>query len=308
MSLLREIQEALMKPGEDLGPILLKFRYLASRLGSAPLEDWVRHESEGYPTDAEVPDYRKVKPSYKGTFSGPFGSGIKNAPIPSYLIDKYAGDGWLTLKVRQSISEIDSLISVSKENGGHLGIECSNLILVLQGKIYEDYACNSINGSVASTSLSGIQGAVRTRMLELTIELEKSIPSAAEITLGPVSTPSPANVEKASQIINNVIHGNVTNISNVGDGAQFNVNFEKHDSEGLIDALVRGGIPKSDATEFAQIVASEEPTSATEPFGTKAKGWLKKNIGKAVDGTWKAGLAVATDVLTEAALKYYGLK
>lgn len=85
MSLLREIQASLMERGQDTGPILLKLRFLASRLGSDVLEEWVKHESEGYPKDTEVPDYRKMKVSYTGDFSGPFGSFIRDAPIPPCL-------------------------------------------------------------------------------------------------------------------------------------------------------------------------------------------------------------------------------
>ena len=33
-----------------------------------------------------------------------------------------------------------------------------------------------------------------------------------------------------------------------------------------------------------------------------------KNIGKALDSTWKVTVDVATKILTEALLKYYGLK
>ena len=80
--LLHEIQESVVQEGADLGSILLKLRFLASRLGSDVLEEWVKHESEGYPKDVEVPSYRIVGVSYKGTFSGPFGSGIQRPPTP----------------------------------------------------------------------------------------------------------------------------------------------------------------------------------------------------------------------------------
>jgi hypothetical protein len=80
MSLLREIQTALME-AQPIGPILLKLRFLASRLGSNVLEEWVKHESEGYPPEVILPSYRKAPVSYVGSFSGPLGSGIRNAPI-----------------------------------------------------------------------------------------------------------------------------------------------------------------------------------------------------------------------------------
>ena len=54
MSLLHQIQESVVQEGCDLGSVLLKLRLLAARLGSDVLEEWVKHESEGYPKDAEV--------------------------------------------------------------------------------------------------------------------------------------------------------------------------------------------------------------------------------------------------------------
>ncbi|MHA1559099.1 MAG: hypothetical protein ACTSWI_00270, partial [Alphaproteobacteria bacterium] len=70
----------------------------------------------------------------------------------------------------------------------------------------------------------------------------------------------------------------------------------------------QAGLPREAAAEFAEAVADEEPESSERPFGAKAREWLKRNIGKAVDGTWKIGAAVATKVLEEAALRYYGLR
>src|SRR5688572_7880440 len=99
MSILREIQAELLSDKAELSTILLKMRFLASRLGSEPLEDWVRFESEGYPPDVELPQYRIVGVSYKGTWSGPYNSGINNAPIPGYLIEKYASKAWTHYKV-----------------------------------------------------------------------------------------------------------------------------------------------------------------------------------------------------------------
>lgn len=308
MSLLREIQTSLVE-GQKIGPILLKLRLLASRLGSETLEEWVKHESEGYPSEVDLPDYRKIAVSYTGTFSGPFGSGINNAPIPSYLIEKFAGRHWNSFEMRQSVAAVDELVASGKEAGGSLHINASNLILLLQGKVYEGYACNSVSGMISAAALTEIQNAVRTKILELTIQIEKSIPSAAEIGIGPLTmSEGVRNPERVTQITHQVINGNVTSISNIGDGAQFFFNISEGDSDAFVEALVKAGIDKSDARELAKIVASEKAESKSEPFGAKAKAWIVDNIGKAANGTWKAGMAVATKVLTEAALKYYGLK
>jgi len=94
MSLLHEIQTSVVQEGVSLGSVLLKLRLLAARLGSQPLEKWIKHESEGYPPNAEIPSYRIVEVSYRGTFWGSFGSGITNVQIPGHLIEKYAGKKW----------------------------------------------------------------------------------------------------------------------------------------------------------------------------------------------------------------------
>ncbi|MFP1733170.1 hypothetical protein ACLEC1_10195 [Lonsdalea quercina] len=306
MSLLHQIQESVVQDGSSLGPILLKLRLLAARLGSNDLEEWVRHESEGYPPDAVLPDYRIVGVTYKGTFSGPFGSGIKNAPIPPILIKQFADDSWNNFSVRESIAAVGELVKASAD-GGSLGINASNLILLLQGKIYDGYACNDISGDISVVSLSEISQAVRNRVLELTIEFEKSIPAAAHITFG-TQNMNNDNASKAQQITQQIIYGNVGNAISGGSESNITVNIQSYNRESVVDYLKESGIPEEDASEFALIVESEAPTSSEEPFGHGAKNWIASNIRKAADGTWKIGMAVATKVLTEAALKYYGLK
>ncbi|TVM31939.1 hypothetical protein [Oceanidesulfovibrio marinus] len=304
-TLLHEIQESVVQEGADLGSVLLKLRFLASRLGSDVLEEWVKHESEGYPNDVEVPPYRIVGVSYKGMFSGPFGSGIQNAPIPGHLIKQFAGESWVSYKIRESIAGIDELVRSSTESGS-LGIDASNLILLLQGKIYPDYACNSVSGRISRTSLTEIQQAVRARILELTLELEKSIPAAADVAFG-ASKGRDTNPEKVQQITQQIIYGNVTTAVAGGHGSNISINVNERDSDSFVRHLVESGIVEEDAKSLASILETEEPEGEQEPFGKKAKNWIASNLKKAVDGTWKIGLSVATAVITEAAKKYYGL-
>ncbi len=84
MSLLHQIQEAVLQDGSNLGSVLLKLRLLAARLGSNDLEEWVRHESEGYPHDAVLPEYRVVGVIYKGTFLAPLALELKTPPSHQY--------------------------------------------------------------------------------------------------------------------------------------------------------------------------------------------------------------------------------
>lgn len=306
MSLLQQIQESVVQEGSDLGSILLKLRLLAARLGSDTLEEWVKHESEGYPRDAEVPPYRIVGVTYRGTFSGSFGAGINNAQIPPYLIEKHAGESWTKYEVRESIAAVDEMVKNSSD-GGTLGIDASNLILLLQGKIYEGYACNDVTGTISLTSLYEIQQTVRSRILELTLELEKSVPGAMHVAFGE-SGENKAETEQVQQISQQIIYGNVSTAVAGGAGSQIAVGINERDNASFIEHLMQNGIPQGDATELAELMAAEEPASAEEPFGEKAKDWVVGNMKKAAEGAWGVGLSVATKVLTEAAMKYYGLK
>ena len=307
MNLLQEIQSLVVKDGNSLGPVLLKLRVLGARLGSSAVEEWVRHESEGYPTDSDLPPYRIVGIAYKATFSGPFGSGIRNAPIPLHLIKKFAGENWTKYEVRDGIAAIDEL--VARAQGGTLAVDAANLILLLQGRIYPDYACNDVHGLISRASLVEIQHAVRSRLLDFTLELEKSIPTSADIGFGsPQGLPKASDAKKATQIYQQTVYGNVTTISSSGERSRVVVSVGERDSERMFTYLVNAGILESDAKEFTEIVASEEPGNGSEPFGERAREWLAANLKKAVDGTWNTGVAVATKVLTEAALAFYGLK
>jgi AbiTii len=307
MSLLHDIQTAILQENAELGPILLKLRLLAARLGSQPLADWVKHESEGYPNSAALPGYRILSVSYLASFAGPFGSGIQNAPISPYLIQKFAGASWVRHEVRQSIAAVDELLR-SSAKAGALGIDASNLMHLLQGNVYPDYNCTSVAGKISRAALAELHHAVRSRVLELTIGLEQSIPEASSVSIGPTAAASSQSSATATQIAQQIIYGNVTSISTTGDGTRINVAVSERDIESLVKFLIDGGLAEVDARQLGQIVASEEPESKVEPFGTKAKRWLVDNLKKAADGTWKVGVSVATDLVKEAALKYYGLK
>ena len=307
MSLLQEIQEAVVKENSDISSIFLKLRLLASRLGSNLLEDWVKYETEGYPKNIQIPSYRYVSITYHGTFSGPFGSGIRNAPIPSQLVQKFAGENWINYEVRDSIAVVDDLLKSHKDNNSELGVDVSNLILILQGKIYSGYACNDIQARISPSSFVNIQYAVKSKILELTLELEKKIPVASLVTFGS-SNRKNIKPEVVQQISQQIIYGNVDTAIAGGHSSNINISIGERDTDSLIKYLVESGIPDDDANEIAKIMETEEPESFKEPFGEKAKNWITTNIKKAALGTWKIGISVTTDVLSEAAKKYYGFK
>ena len=208
--------------------------------------------------------------------------------------------------MRQSIAAVDELLSSSKKEGS-LCIEAANLILLLQGKIYKGYACNSVTGTISRASLAAIRHAVMNRVLELTIEIEKSVPEAAGVTLSSSGNLAGNAAGVTTQIAQQIIYGNYTTVS-AQRGATVSVSIDTGNKTSLSQYLVQAGLPENDAQELAELASSEKPESTAEPMGPKVKEWLLDNLKKAGSGTWKVGLAVATDVIKEGLLKYYGLK
>lgn len=306
MSLLHEIQASILDSKSDLAPIFLKLRLLAARLGSAPLAEWVKHESEGYPRDADLPSYRFVSVSYSANFSGPFGSGIRNAPISPILIKKFAGEHWVRMGMRESIATIDSLLENSQKNG-ELGIDASDLILMLQGKVYEGYACNAVTGTISRAAVAGVRHGVRSRVLELTIELEKSLPDASLVTIAQSAPPTAPVSEVATYIAQQVIYGNVTSVSSTGKNSSIQITVTPHDSSSLKQHLISQGFAKEEADEIAEIADSETPDGGESSMGPKIRKWLAEKTKAAATGTIKIGAEIATEVLKKALSQYYGL-
>lgn len=303
LALLHQIREAVAQEGADLGSVILKLRFLASRLGSDLLAEWVKHESERYPKDVEVPSYRVVDVTHKGTFVS-YGSVMPNVPIPTYLVEKHAGERWIKREVRESIAGVEELLRMSADSA--VGIDASNLILLLKGKIYKDYSLIDIRSVISQASIAEIKQAVRVKILDLTIELEKSIPSATQISFSDPQTIE-TNPEKVQQITQLVIYGNVTTAIAGSGKAQISVEISVGDSKSFIEHLTKSGIAEEDAKELAEIVQSEKPLSAAEPLGEKAKNWVSSNLEKAKKGIWNVGASVAEQIITEAVRQFYGL-
>ena len=68
MDLIEDLLNITVDASSDLGTLLRKCRILAARLSSQQLEDWLIWETNGYPKNVPVPEYRVWPPSSKRKF------------------------------------------------------------------------------------------------------------------------------------------------------------------------------------------------------------------------------------------------
>ncbi|QOG07516.1 hypothetical protein IGS74_04585 [Aureimonas sp. OT7] len=303
MSLLIDIQTAATDGSTSLSTLLRKCRLLASRLESDPLEEWVRWELDGYEPAAEVPAYRKVALSFRGTFSGPFGAQISNAPLPQYLVAKASGQPDVaTLSYRSSIATIEGLV----EKTGTASINMDNMILLLRDTFYEGYSLVAFSAEFPYSALAGIESAVRNRVLEFAIALWRSEPAAREINVGSVSSPVPPS--HVTQIFNGAITGN-TNIVAQSDQSKLIALGSVGNITEAIDTLKAAGLDGDTADGFRVAVESDGAlVQDTRSYGPAVTSWLGTAIGKAASGAWKVGVGAAGKLTEEVLLRYYGLK
>lgn len=228
MPLIHEIQAALLDENASVGAMLLKLRFLAAKLDTDILEEWVRHEANGYPNDVDLPDYRTTQITYTGTFANTV-QRLNDVSIPRYLISKFAGNHWVNFEIRDGLSLLESQIKTMTPDS-HFGIDCSNLKLILQDKIYPGMAVVEINSKIDVSAFARIQHVVRAKTLDFTLRLEKQVPTVSEIEVGAhpiqISADDQKSVEHLTQ---HIFYGNVTNIHSSGD-ANSRVNVSSTDN------------------------------------------------------------------------------
>ena len=304
MTLLEEIQTAAVDQRSDLGTILRKCKLLAVRLRSQPLENWLLYESNGYPPEIIVPDYRVWSLDLKGHFSGPFGSGIQNAPIPSSCLREDIRKVYRNCECRQSIASLEAMLDKSKAGGGVFQISTGDLAVVLGTKVYQEQNCIAAWAEVGGGNIVELLNVVRNRILDFTLALWKDDPKAGEVTEISDHQSEPA---KVTQIFNTTVYGGSANLVGAATDSPIAFNIINNDFPSLVRALTDKGVTTEDITELKAAVDSDPQPIAESALGPKVSQWIAKMVQKAADGSWNIGVGAAGGLLAQAIAKYYGL-
>ncbi|QYM76465.1 hypothetical protein [Leucobacter luti] len=273
--------------------LLRKVQVAATRIGAPGVVAWVKQELQGYPDDAELPDYRKMATSVMGHFTGPMQSQIKKQlpPYPGFE-DDFTIDMRQPLITLQSFAESDEDAQVQwpawrvrqYEETGAFAIQFHGLF--------------GAWNVVTRQSLLGVIDTVRSKAMEFALELQESFPDA-----GSMDGPSVAkNTAVAPVVFNttNNIYGHGANIATGSDIAQKSI--IKGNLEELGRQVRALGLNDAEVTEFTAII--EEEKSVDKPRG-------KAFLEKVRAGSVAVGAAVPSNViagsLIELAKMYLGV-
>ncbi|MEN8990585.1 MULTISPECIES: hypothetical protein [unclassified Acinetobacter] len=225
MSLLREIQNDAVNSNIKVSDLLRRCKVLAYRLGNEDFKTWVDSELNGYESLDGIPSYRIYNDvNSKGHFSGAFGSGLRNADIPSNCFPKEFRKNLTTVSLTAPIAEFESLVINAKKGKLLQQPWDANFVAMFSNKIYKNMVCVQAWKVIPSTKLEGIIDIVKTKILNFVLEIEVINPEAGEAKLNT----NPIPQDKVSQIFNINISGNVGNLAsgNSNSGIQQSTNNE----------------------------------------------------------------------------------
>jgi len=302
MTLLEEIQTEAIDASSNLGTLLRKCKLLAARLDSQELEDWLVWESNGYPDDVQVPDYRIWPLEVKGNFSGIYGSGLTNTPIPYATLPDKARKFYERYECRQSIASVESILA--KNDSGIVRIGTGDLAVILGQDVYQNMNCLQAWAEFSTNSLVELLNSVRNRLLDFSLAVWKEEPTAGE----PSDNASGAiESSKVTQIFNTTVYGGSASL--VGTVTDSNVMFEiiTGDFETLGQTLRDNGVSEEDIEQLKDALESDEQPTSEGKFGPKVSSWIANMMQKAADGGWALGVGAAGNLLAQVIAKFYGL-
>lgn len=302
MTLLEEIQNSAVDGKSDLGMLLRKCKLLAARLGSQPLEDWLIWESNGYPDDIPVPEYRIWPLEVKGHFSGPMGSGLRNAPIPFSCLPEKVRKRYMYYECRSSIASIEAILNEAPP-GKTVEVSTGDLAVRLGGKVYKYQNCIQAWAEFGTSALVEVLNSVRNRLLDFALALWKEAPNAGEVGNG---SSAMLEIKKVTQIFNTTVYGGSANIVGTSSVSAITFNIVAKDFSSLERVFLENGVPEEEITLLRSVIDSEPAPITKGKFGPQVSAWIAKMMRKAAEGSWSIGLAAAGNLLAQAISKYYG--
>lgn len=306
LKLIEDIQVAATNPGCDVATLLLKCRLVAAHIESKEAVDWIRHESDGYPASATVPDYRVSSLALEGFFHSPVRA-LKNAHIPITCIPAELRDSIMQYQHRMSIGNIEDY---SKSSGDTIYYDFNFLAPEVGTNAYEGMNCLQVKAKFNKAVYKDILHNVRVRILDFSLMSEKDAPRVNEER---EAYKFPAKKEAGAKVVQH-FYGDVGNVGNAGVGVVGDVNNSTIASQvitGNYDSLKKffaeKGISEDDLDALdVAMEAHSESVKGGLSTNAKLREWYAEMIRKAKKGIWKVAADAATNILAQGFAKFFG--
>lgn len=310
MSLLHDIQNGATEDSMSLGSLLRKTKLLATCIGVKEIGEWAERELSGYNNNDELPPYRgPFNATVLGNAMGAYGRQLRNFPIPPMALSERVRDGFLfKLSFTQGVTELESLAAAKETLRDPWPSDAVAAFSILaEGgtvKIDPSMAFVEIWKPIPYPVVVGVLDAIRTRLLDFTMQLEEEEPLAERGQ----RLPDPKH---AANILYTVVYADTANVA-VGNRDVTQTQTQElpapFDTDSLMDYLRKLGLDDEliDDLQDALDEDAEEDGEGDKPKGPgrRVLTWLK-NVSTAA--TTQVGTPVATALITQVLLRHFGL-
>ncbi|MEU3457849.1 hypothetical protein ABZ671_30300 [Micromonospora sp. NPDC006766] len=310
MGLVEELVAEATNSKVPVQDLLRKLKVIAARTRTKELGDWVDHELSGYRDDVKLPAYRgPFQSQVYGHFSGPFGSGFQNAPIPSVAFPKEYRELLFSVSFYQPVAELEEMARSDKTLRSEWPADALMLtqMLMREGKLSLDgrLVLNQAYRPIPTSVVAGVLDSVRSRILDLALTLEDVAPTAGEKNGPNVSS------ERMNQIFHNHIYGAPGNIAIGSTNVQQTAILpSRGDEEALIRALLAAKLDPSLVNDLRAALAEDRAdnngVNPSEP-GPRVSRWWSRFALSAVSGAGAVGSGAAGDLVAQALGSYFGI-
>lgn len=301
MSLISALKKDVLDETASLSSALRKVKVIAAEVGDEVLAYWVENELTGYATIEELPSYRSTQCHSYGKFLS-IRAKTTRTLIPESAIRENWKEWATNFHLLQGIRELETLadadVSELKENW------MPELAETLHDKVIVGGQCTSAWKALPKPTLVGILEAVRNRLLDFVLDLEKRFPEL-RISDERLSTLSAHDFGTSLQIIvegsNNIIATNDSEIKNINQTST----VVAGDLGSLRQYLSGVGIDENDLDSLEEAITVDGPPSKPGEYGPNISAWVGDISSKAATGVYKVGFQVMISVIASGLTDFF---
>lgn len=164
---------------DSIENILLRLKVILSDLDNELIINWIDGELQGY-TKEEVPSYRVLKGELMGTYLLNYQFKYTNAPVPvEHVLDEERVNQLKTITITDSITALQNVLNdKNKDNYGRIipTALCHHIST-------DEFQIAGMRSIVASNHLDGIVSKVKSKLVDIVMELEKQFDNLDEMDI-----------------------------------------------------------------------------------------------------------------------------
>ena len=298
--MLQAIIDKAVDSNTDIGELLRSCKVLASRLNSEALENWLVGEMNGYSEYAELPEYRIWPQIIKGSFVGPLGASMQGVQIAPALLPEDWRERITVARAYDSVTAIEATLSQSDE--GMIRTDQGNLALVLGATVYDQANCISAWGEFHRSRLVGVLEAVRSRVLDFALALQKENPDFDSSS----GESPPVSQERVTQYVNMIMTGGSANIIGLANNSEVSASITAGEFESLAAYLKEHKVGVEEIAQLREALDSDPEPAQKGSFGPRVSDWIGSMMKLAASGTWQIAWSTAGALLVDAIQSFYG--